>query len=223
MNPIKGQHSIVNKGCLIHETATIWNRVHIREEVSIGEYTVIGDNVYIDKGVLIGNYCKIQNSCNLYNGVLLEDGVFFGPAVTTTNVVMPRAFVDRSDQFSSTIFRTGCSIGARSVIRCGVEIGAYALIGAGSVVTTNIGPHFIAWGSPARIKGYVCMCGEWRYLLNSIDVSETKSKAEYRLDYFLKTNRPLVCQQCPDNVKTFTKGTSKSDWASDTLRLLPLP
>ncbi len=142
---------------VIGKGTKIWHNVHIRENVIIGENCVISKSVYLDAGVSIGNRVKIQNAVSVYKGILLEDDVYIGPNATFTNDMYPRA-VSRDWQVIPTILRKGCSIGANATILCGVEINKYAMIAAGSVVTENVLPFALMLGSPARLKGFVCVC-----------------------------------------------------------------
>ena len=150
--------AIVDETAVIGECTRIWNFVHIREKATIGKDCVLADYVYVGRGVEVGDNVKIQNRATIYEGVTIEDKVFVGPHVTFTNDFYPRSF-STDWKILSTHVKTGASIGARTVIVCGVTIGEYALIGAGSVVTENIPPHALAYGNPARIRGFVCKCG----------------------------------------------------------------
>ncbi len=143
----------------------IWRQAHIREHVHIGEHCNIGKSVYIDAHVHIGSNVKIQNHVSVFEGVTLEDGVFVGPHVCFTNDLLPRAITPDGKLKSAddwiitpTLVKYGASIGAGSIIVCGITIGEFALIGAGSVVTRDIPPHTLAFGNPARQHGYVCRC-----------------------------------------------------------------
>ena len=115
--------------------------------------------MYIDEEVTIGNNVKIQNFATIYKGVVIEDDVFVGPAVIFTNDLYPRAFIWGEEKVERTVVRRGASIGANSTIVCGTEIGKYAMIGAGSVVTKSIPPHALVYGNPAKLRGFVCYCG----------------------------------------------------------------
>jgi UDP-2-acetamido-3-amino-2,3-dideoxy-glucuronate N-acetyltransferase len=143
----------------------IWGQAHVRELARIGETCNIGKGVYIDRHVQIGSNVKIQNHASLFEGVTLEDGVFIGPHVCFTNDLLPRAItpdgkLKNADDWviTPTLVKYGASIGAGSIIVCGITIGKFALIGAGSVVTRDIPPHAIIFGNPARQHGYVCRC-----------------------------------------------------------------
>ena len=143
----------------IGDDTHIWHFSHVMAGARIGTGCNIGQNVYIDRDVQIGNGCKLQNNVSIYKGVTLEDGVFCGPSMVFTNVVNPRAFIERKDEFKPTIVQRGASLGANCTIVCGVTIGAYALIGAGSVVTSNVPSHGVVYGVPGRRRGWVCKCG----------------------------------------------------------------
>src|SRR6266568_2118731 len=143
----------------------IWRQAHVREHARIGETCNIGKGVYIDAHVHIGSNVKIQNHVSLFEGVTIEDGVFVGPHVCFTNDLLPRAITPDgklkiADDWviTATLVKYGASIGAGSVIICGITIGEFALIGAGSVVTRDVPPHTLVFGNPARQHGYVCRC-----------------------------------------------------------------
>jgi UDP-2-acetamido-3-amino-2,3-dideoxy-glucuronate N-acetyltransferase len=125
----------------------------------VGENCNIGQGVYIDNNVIIGNGVKIQNNVSVYNGVIIEDDVFLGPSMVFTNVINPRSFIERKDEFRKTIVRKGATIGANATILCGIEIGSYAMIGAGAVVTKNVLPHALMKGNPAIQSGWVSEAG----------------------------------------------------------------
>ena len=155
----------VSKLTQIGRNVKIWGLTRIREGVVVGDNTTVGGNVYIDHDVKIGSNVKIEDSALIYHGVTIEDEVFIGPAVCFTNDKYPRATYegklkkDRDWQVSETLVARGASIGAGCVIAPGVKIGRYAMIGAGSVVTTSIPDSGLAWGNPAKLHGFVCPNG----------------------------------------------------------------
>ncbi len=138
----------------------IWHQAQVREFAEIGENCNIGKGVYIDLKVKVGNRVKIQNYVSVYHGVTIEDDVFVGPSVTFTNDKHPRAWLWDESRLCRTLVKRGASIGANSTIVCGVTIGEYAMIGAGSVVTKDVPPHGLVVGNPARLVWFVCECGE---------------------------------------------------------------
>ncbi|MDP4268669.1 MAG: acyltransferase [Bacteroidota bacterium] len=151
--------AIIDAGCQIGPESRIWHFSHIMSDADIGERCNIGQNVFIASGVKIGNGVKIQNNVSLYSGVICEDDVFLGPSCVFTNVTNPRSFINRKEEFRTTYIEKGATIGANATIVCGNRIGAYALIGAGSVVTKDI-PRFSLWtGNPARQCGWVSKNG----------------------------------------------------------------
>lgn len=152
--------SYVDGGCEIGEGSKIWHFSHIMEGCRIGKNCSLGQNVVISPGVSLGDGVKIQNNVSVYTGVTCEDGVFLGPSCVFTNVVNPRAFIDRKREYRQTTVKEGASIGANATIVCGNHIGRYAFVGAGAVVTKDVPDYAMVYGSPARLRGYVCRCGE---------------------------------------------------------------
>ena len=152
--------SIIDGGSYIGNGTKIWHYSHIMDNVSIGQNCTLGQNIMIGSGVTIGSGCKIQNNVSIFSGVILEENVFCGPSSVFTNVLYPRAEIDRRDEFKETFVRRGVSIGANATILCGIEIGKYALIGAGSVVTSSVEPYALMIGNPARRVGWVGEYGE---------------------------------------------------------------
>lgn len=142
----------------IGENTKIWNLAQVREGAKIGSNCILSKNVYIDTGVTIGNNVKVQNNVNVYNGVTVEDDVFLGPSMTFTNDMFPRA-TNANWAITETLVEKGASIGANATIVCGVTIGAYSMVGAGSVVTKDVPPHALVVGNPAKKIGNVCRCG----------------------------------------------------------------
>jgi UDP-2-acetamido-3-amino-2,3-dideoxy-glucuronate N-acetyltransferase len=151
--------SVVDETAVIGEGTRVWNFVHIRENAEVGKQCVIADYVYVGRGVQIGDRVKLENRATVYEGVTIRDNVFVGPHVTFTNDPYPRS-ASTDWKISPILVKEGASIGAGTVVRCGVTIGEYALIGVGSVVTTDIPSHALACGNPARVRGFVCRCGK---------------------------------------------------------------
>lgn len=149
---------VSDKACIGSGTK-IWINSQVRENARIGEECIIGKDTYIDTEVSIGNRVKVQNGVSIYKGVTIEDDVFIGPNAIFTNDLNPRAF-NKDWKITPTKVCKGASIGANATIICGVTIGDYALVGAGSVVIKNVPPHALVVGNPARIIGYVCHCGQ---------------------------------------------------------------
>jgi UDP-2-acetamido-3-amino-2,3-dideoxy-glucuronate N-acetyltransferase len=151
--------AIVDDGVEIGADTKIWHFSHVLGGSSVGQGCNIGQNVVIGPDVSIGRGCKIQNNVSVYKGVTLEDHVFCGPSMVFTNVFNPRANIRRMDEIRSTLVRTGASLGANCTIVCGNEIGRYAFVGAGAVVTKDVPDHALVVGNPARQIGWMCSCG----------------------------------------------------------------
>lgn len=152
--------SLIDINARIGSGTRIWQFCNIMDNVKIGSECNIGQGVFIESGVEIGNHVKIKNNVAIYNGVVCEDDVFLGPNCVFTNVINPRSFIERKAEFRTTTIKKGATIGANATIVCGHVIGEYSMIGAGSVVTKDIPDYALVMGNPARIKGYVCQCGE---------------------------------------------------------------
>jgi len=157
----------VSEKASIGDGTSIWHQCQIREGVKIGENCILGRGVYVDAGVSIGNNVKIQNYVSVYHGVTLADGVFVGPHVCFTNDMRPRAInpdgsLKAADDWvlSLTLVKRGAALGANSTIRCGVTIGEWAMVGSGSVVTRDVPDYGLVAGNPAKLRGFVCPCGE---------------------------------------------------------------
>lgn len=153
------ESSYVDAPCEIGAGTKIWHFSHIMKDCVIGERCNIGQNVVISPGVILGNNVKIQNNVSVYTGVICEEDVFLGPSCVFTNVINPRSFIERKEEYRKTIVGKGASIGANATIVCGHIIGKYAFVGAGAVVTKDVPNYAVVYGSPARVKGYVCKCG----------------------------------------------------------------
>ena len=151
--------AIVDADCTIGEGTKIWHFSHIMSHCVIGEACNIGQNVVISPEVVLGRNVKIQNNVSVYTGVICEDDVFLGPSMVFTNVINPRSHVNRKNEYAQTIVRKGASIGANATVVCGNEIGEYALIGAGAVITKAVKPFALVVGNPAKQIGWVSVNG----------------------------------------------------------------
>ena len=152
--------SVIDEDVKIGRNSKIWHFCHISKGVSIEENVNIGQNVYIGENVKIGKNSKIQNNVSIFKNVTLEEDVFCGPSVVFTNVKNPRSFINRKNEFISTLIKKGATLGANSTIICGITINDYSLIGAGSVVTKDVKSFSCVFGVPAKIKGWVNLNGD---------------------------------------------------------------
>jgi UDP-2-acetamido-3-amino-2,3-dideoxy-glucuronate N-acetyltransferase len=151
--------AVVDAGCHIGKGVKIWHFSHIMPDSQLGEGCNIGQNVVVSPGVVLGKNVKVQNNVSIYTGVVCEDDVFLGPSMVFTNVINPRSHVIRKDQYAQTFVRKGASIGANATVVCGNEIGRYALIGAGTVITKAVKPFALIVGNPGRQIGWVSEYG----------------------------------------------------------------
>ncbi|MCY7290679.1 MAG: N-acetyltransferase [Ferruginibacter sp.] len=160
MNHKEHHTAVIDEGAIIGNGTNIWHFSHVMPTAVIGDNCNIGQNVFIDNGVVIGNGVKIQNNVSVYNGVICEDDVFLGPSVVFTNVINPRSTIERKNEFKKTIVRKGASVGANATIVCGNEIGQYAMIGAGAVITKPVKAYALVVGNPAKQIGWVSEYGD---------------------------------------------------------------
>jgi len=151
--------SIVDQPCTIGAGTKIWHFCHIMTGARIGENCVLGQNVMVANDVVIGNHVKIQNNVSIYRGVELEDDVFCGPSCVFTNVINPRSQIVRRSEYLPTLVRKGATIGANATILCGITIGRYAFVGAGSLVRNNVPDYGLVYGIPGRLRGWMSRHG----------------------------------------------------------------
>lgn len=155
MSYFKHESSYVDEGAEIGEGTKIWHFCHVMSGAKIGKNCSLGQNVNVGGKAIIGDGVKIQNNVSVYDNVVIENDVFCGPSCVFTNVINPRAFVERKHEYKQTVIKKGASIGANATVVCGVTVGEYALIGAGSVVTKDVPAYALVYGSPARVRGKV--------------------------------------------------------------------
>ncbi len=166
------ESSYIDEGAEIGAGTKIWHFCHVMPRAKIGARCNIGQNVLVASDVTIGDNVKIQNNVSLYTGVIIEDDVFLGPSMVFTNVVNPRSHVSRKNEYKITLVKKGASIGANATIVCGVTLGQYCFIGAGAVVTKDVPDYALAYGNPARIRGWMCQCGERLNFQNDLAACE---------------------------------------------------
>lgn len=164
--------AFIDDGVTIGKGTSVWHVSHILKGSQIGKDCKIGQNVVIGPNAIVGNEVKIQNNVSVYDGVILEDAVFCGPSMVFTNVINPRSEVPRMDERKNTIVRKGATLGANCTVVCGVTIGQYAFIGAGAVVTNDVPPFALVMGAPARVNGWMCICGKKLQWLESKSTCE---------------------------------------------------
>ena len=173
--------SVIDEGCRIGDGTKIWHFSHIMRGAVIGKHCNIGQNVVISPQVVLGDNVKVQNNVSVYTGVTCDDDVFLGPSVVFTNVINPRSAIDRKSQYLPTRVCRGASIGANATVVCGVEIGAYAMIGAGTVVVKDVKPYALVVGNPARQTGWVSEYGHKLHFDEKGDARCPESGERYRL------------------------------------------
>lgn len=174
--------AVIDEGCEIGSGTKIWHFSHIMPGCKIGRNCNIGQNVVISPEVILGDNVKVQNNVSIYTGVICEDDVFLGPSMVFTNVVNPRSAVNRRGQYSKTLVKKGASIGANATIVCGHDIGRFAFIGAGAVVTREVPDYALVVGNPAKQTGWMSEYGH-KLIFDKEGIAECiESKEKYRLD-----------------------------------------
>lgn len=174
--------AFIDEGCEIGDGTKIWHFSHIMPNCKIGENCNIGQNVVISPEVILGKNVKVQNNVSIYTGVICEDDVFLGPSMVFTNVINPRSAVNRKNQYAKTVVKQGASIGANATIVCGHNIGKFAFIGAGSVVTKNVPDYALVMGNPARQTGWMSEFGH-KLKFNHTGIAVcSESGEEYKLE-----------------------------------------
>jgi len=179
--------AVIDEGCYIGKGTKIWHFSHIMSNSKIGENCNIGQNVVVSPRVVLGKNVKVQNNVSIYSGVICEDDVFLGPSMVFTNVINPRSAIIRKDEYQKTLVKKGASIGANATIICGNEIGEYALIGAGAVVTKPVLPYALVVGNPSKQIGWI---SEYGHRLN-FDENGFATCVESGEQYQLKNNKVL--------------------------------
>lgn len=173
--------AVIDEGCEIGKGTKVWHFSHIMPHCKIGENCNIGQNVVVSPDVILGNNVKVQNNVSIYTGVVCEDNVFLGPSMVFTNVVNPRSAINRKNEYAKTIVKNGATIGANATIVCGIEIGIFAFIGAGAVVTKSVSDFALVLGNPARQTGWMSEYGHKLFFNKEGIAVCPESKAQYKL------------------------------------------
>jgi UDP-2-acetamido-3-amino-2,3-dideoxy-glucuronate N-acetyltransferase len=174
--------AIIDQGCKIGKGTKIWHFSHIMSDCVIGENCNIGQNVVVSPGVILGNNVKVQNNVSIYTGVICGDDVFLGPSMVFTNIINPRSAVIRKHEYAKTIVKKGATIGANATIVCGNDIGEYAFIGAGTVVTKEVPPYALVVGNPSRQTGWMSEYGHKLHFDENAIAICPESKQKYKLE-----------------------------------------
>ncbi|QUM75952.1 N-acetyltransferase [Moritella sp. 24] len=160
MNYMKHETAIVDDGAVIGDESRVWHWVHVCAGALIGKKVSLGQNVFVGNKVTIGDMCKVQNNVSVYDNVYLEEGVFCGPSMVFTNVYNPRSLIERKEEFRDTRVKKGATLGANCTVVCGITIGEYAFVGAGTVVNKDVKPFALMVGVPAKQIGWMSAYGE---------------------------------------------------------------
>jgi len=183
---VRHESAYVDQGAQVGSGTHIWHFSHIMSGAKIGKNCSLGQNVNVASRAVLGNGVKVQNNVSIYDDVVIEDEVFCGPSMVFTNVINPRAFIERMQEYKKTIVHRGASIGANATIVCGVTLGTYCFVGAGSVVTKDVPDYALVYGSPARQHGWVCACG-------------------------VKLTEALICPECGKTYRKAEKGIERAN------------
>ncbi len=179
------ESTYVDEGTWVGSGTRIWHFSHIMTGAKIGKNCSLGQNVNVGSKAVLGDGVKVQNNVSIYDDVIIEDDVFCGPSMVFTNVINPRAFIERKHEYKKTVVHRGASIGANATVVCGVTLGAYCFVGAGSAVTKDVPDYALVYGSPARQHGWVCRCG-------------------------VKLTEELVCPECGKTYRKTEKGIEEA-------------
>lgn len=180
--------AIVDEGAEIGEGTRVWAGTHVMSGAKVGRKCNVGENCFIEGGVTVGNGVTVKNNVALYSGAEIGDDVFLGPSCVFTNVINPRSFISRKNEFKKTVVKRGASVGANATVICGHTVGRYAFIGAGAVVSRDIPDYALAYGCPAEVQGWVCFCGAKLAFQNGEAICPECGE-QYRLEE--ETVRPL--------------------------------
>lgn len=176
------ESSYVDDGVIIGRNTKIWHFCHIMSGTAIGSDCSFGQNCVVGPKVKIGNGVKVQNNISIYEGVEVEDDAFLGPSMVFTNVINPRSFIIRKSEYKKTLLKKGCSIGANATIVCGVTIGKYSFVGAGSVVTKDVPDFALVYGNPARQRGWVGIGGGSLVFDKNGFATDSEDSTKYKLE-----------------------------------------
>ncbi len=174
--------AVIDQGAIIGDNVSIWHFAHVMQGAIIGDNCSLGQNVVVHSGASLGRGCRVQNNVSVYTAVHCADDVFLGPSCVFTNVINPRAFIPRKEEYKTTKVEQGASIGANVTVVCGITIGAYAMIGAGAVLTKDVKPYALVYGNPAKQVGWVSRAGHKLSFDAEGIATCPETKETYRLD-----------------------------------------